>query len=102
VNRWSELDGELPLGLDLTDDQLALIHEHEAVLAYIQTASRSTSRSGDTESTTGSPGKTVIVAVCPDCGRWMLVAGGTPPPHCSLNIACCTADHLINLVERAS
>lgn len=78
VCRIADLGGTIPPDVWLDAGQLALLNGHLDVLGYI----RATGVCRD-----GAQTPTVTVAVCPDCGRWQLVAGPAPA-RCQLTSGC--------------
>lgn len=69
-------DGELPDGLDLSDEQVDLLNCHLPELALIRFGA------------SGSRRRTLTLAVCPECGRWVGMGGGTAPSTCTMKLGC--------------
>lgn len=64
--------------VDLDTDQAELLRRHADLLTVIRARTRDGSWTGPN----------VTVAVCPECGRWMLLTGGSAPASCSLSLDC--------------
>ena len=85
VQSWNELVDTLRTdnpsaarldGIDLTRDNLALLDAHLGLLGLIRVV----------PGTRGN-GHTVTVAVCDQCGQWLLSAGAVPR-RCRLTLGC--------------
>lgn len=78
VHRWADLNAVLPEHVRVTDEQLDLLHAVEPLLALVGVAVR---KDGVSE-------KGIKLAVCADCGRWLLMSGGATPKRCTMTIDC--------------
>lgn len=79
VTRWADLGDVLPAAVELADDEHRLLVEHVEVLSFLRLAAR-------LEDGTKAP--TVTVAVCPECGEWVLVSSGPAPSRCEMTRGC--------------
>lgn len=80
VRSWRDLDGQLPDEVDLSDEQLDVLAAHQLPLTFLR------STRPKTATCPGLPG--VGMYLCPDCGRWGLVAAGPAPSGCTLTDGC--------------
>lgn len=71
VRQWTQLNGELPARLLLTDEQVDLINEHAQILVGMR----------------AEIGANVTVSGCGQCGRWAYV-GSSSPSKCWLTPGC--------------
>lgn len=79
VTRWAEMGEVLPAAVELADDEYRLLVDHVEILSFLRLAVRRPD---------GTRTQTVTVAVCPDCGEWVLVAGGAGPSRCEMTTGC--------------
>lgn len=75
ATRWSDLNGEIPWTIDLTDAQIELLDKHTLALSVL--------RNGMPK----SGAKSTFVVTCGVCHRWMLVAA-TAPNACPMKYGC--------------
>lgn len=72
---WSDLNGEIPWTIDLTDAQMEMLDKHTLALSVL--------RNGMPK----SGAKSTFVVTCGVCKRWMLVAA-TAPNACPMKYGC--------------
>lgn len=78
VAAWEELEGRLPNGVTVSDEQLELLNSQSHLLRLLRVR----------VTTDAWTGGTVTVAVCPRCSRWLLLSGGGAPSSCTLTRGC--------------
>ena len=79
VTRWAEMGDVLPAAVELRDEEYRLLVDHIEILSFLRLAAR-------LEDGTRSP--TVTVAVCPECGEWVLISSGPAPNRCEMTRGC--------------
>lgn len=79
VTRWADIGDVLPAAVALSVEEHRLLVDHVEILSFLRLAARLPD---------GTRTQTVTVAVCPDCGEWVLVAGGAGPSRCEMSMGC--------------
>lgn len=79
--RWVDLPQGLEgLNVELSDEQREILERHEPKLAFVR---------GTIRSTDGREGRSAVtIALCDECGRWMLAGSGSLPRNCPLTVGC--------------
>ena len=79
VTRWAELGDVLPAAVELLDEEYRLLVDHVEILSFLRLATRLPD---------GTRTQAVTVAVCPECGEWVLASSGPAPSRCEMTRGC--------------
>ena len=79
VTRWADMGDVLPATVEISDEEHRLLVDHVEILSFLRLAARLPD---------GTRTATVTVAVCPDCGEWVLVSSGPGPSRCEMTRGC--------------
>ena len=91
VREWSDLDESWPEGLLLDPEQVDTLRAGSVVLPYLRWSAPISGHR--------ARWPVVTIAVCPECGRWSLVARGTPG-RCRLTSGCSGKPHKVSQAKK--